>query len=188
MGFIAQKVEKIFPSLVSHYADTARGTDINLMDYTGFGVIAIKGIQELQQQMHDKDTTISYQQKQIDELKNMLLALQQKVESCSPCGSSSAQSTNHSSVTLTNNASLEQNIPNPFTNTTVINYTLPQKINTAQIIITDNNGKTIKQINISGAGKGSLTVDASTLMQGAYHYALFVDGKMIGTKQMVLAK
>jgi hypothetical protein len=47
-------------------------------------------------------------------------------------------------------------IPNPFAHTTTIGYSLPQKFINAQIVITDKSGKTLKQINISGNGKGSL--------------------------------
>ena len=71
------------------------------------------------------------QQKQIDELKAMI-------------GGNAAINV------LMNDASLEQNIPNPFNHSTTIKYTLPQKFTTAQIVITDKNGKTIKQLNISG--------------------------------------
>jgi hypothetical protein len=31
-------------------------------------------------------------------------------------------------------------------------------------------------------------VDASTIAAGAYNYTLYVDGKLIGSRQMVLAK
>jgi hypothetical protein len=55
-------------------------------------------------------------------------------------------------------------------------------------MITDKSGKTLKLANVSGSGKGSLNVDASVLASGAYNYSLFVDGKLIGTKQMVLTR
>ena len=85
-------------------------------------------------------------------------------------------------------ASLSQNIPNPFNNTTTINYSIPQQFSSAQIIITDQSGKVLKQININSVAKGSLNVDASTLPSGAYCYSLIVNGKLIDTKQMVLVK
>ena len=98
------------------------------------------------------------------------------------------QPVSQSSVVLTNAASLQLNIPNPFANATTIGYTLPQKFSSAQILITDKNGVTIKAIKISESGKGTLTVDASTLSSGDYQYSLVVDGRLIDTKQMVLAK
>jgi hypothetical protein len=72
---------------------------------------------------------------------------------------------------------------------------LPQTYSSAKIIVTDKAGKVLKQANlpagrqgISGTGNGSLQVDASALSSGAYQYSLYVDGKLIDTKQMVLAK
>jgi len=70
----------------------------------------------------------------------------------------------------------------------MINYSLPPNFVRAQIIITDKTGKTLKTVTVSGSGKGSLRVDASTLSSGAYQYSLVVDGKLVATKQMVLAK
>jgi uncharacterized delta-60 repeat protein len=93
-----------------------------------------------------------------------------------------------SKIISVNSAALEQNIPNPFNNATTINYTLPQKYSSAKIIITDQSGKILKQVNISGNGKGSLKIDASTLMSGAYSYSLYVDGNFVGSKQMILSK
>ena len=193
MGFVAQKVQELFPSLVTHYMDTARGTDVNLMDYSGFGVIAIKGLQELQQVVKQKDSTINNQQKQIDDLKSTMKQLQQSVlalQACNPCSNPNAATKNQSAVMLAaaDFSSLEQNAPNPFSKSTVIRYTLPQKFTTAQIIIADNSGKILKQVNISGTGKGSLNVDAGTLSSGAYKYSLMVDGKLVNTKTMVLTK
>ncbi len=91
-------------------------------------------------------------------------------------------------VLSSSSASLQQNIPNPFSNTTTISYTLPQQYASAKIIITDRNGSVIKQINLFDKGKGSVLIDGSTFLQGAYHYALIVDGKMISSKQMELIK
>jgi hypothetical protein len=71
-------------------------------------------------------------------------------------------------------ASLDQNIPNPFSNTTTINYSLPQHFTSAQIIITDNAGKVLKQVNVSGSGKGFLQLNASAFFFLSYQYSLLV--------------
>ena len=147
-GFIAQDVMKIFPSLVSHFVNKESNTDVYTMNYSGFGVIAIKGIQELMKQNEQKDSAIKDLQKQIDELKAIVLK-----------GNTAAEAKINTSLT---NVLLEQNMPNPFTNATTIRYNIPQKFVTAQIIITDNNGRQIKQVNISSPGKGSINVEASS--------------------------
>ncbi|MEP7145287.1 MAG: tail fiber domain-containing protein, partial [Ferruginibacter sp.] len=64
-GFIAQDVMKVFPSMVTHNVNKERNLDIYTMDYSGFGVIAIKGIQELQ-------TIVEEQKKEIAVLESRL--------------------------------------------------------------------------------------------------------------------
>ena len=46
----------------------------------------------------------------------------------------------------------------------------------------DKIGNIVKQRNISGTGKGSITIDATTLAAGVYSYSSLIDGKLIGTK------
>ena len=67
LGFIAQEVQSIFPEVV-HYSEA---DNLYGIDYSGFGVVAIKAIQEQQ-------TIIENQQKQIDELKAMVQSLLDK--------------------------------------------------------------------------------------------------------------
>jgi hypothetical protein len=55
----------------------------------------------------------------------------------------------------------------------------------AKIIVTDKSGIVLKQVNLAGK-KGSITIGAATLSSGTYQYTLYVDGKLIDTKQMVL--
>lgn len=70
-GFIAQEVEKIFPELVFKGSDNPN-QNYYTMDYSGFGVIAIKAIQE-QQKIIDKQKT------EIDQLKKEIELIKQKL-------------------------------------------------------------------------------------------------------------
>jgi hypothetical protein len=79
---------------------------------------------------------------------------------------------------------LEQNIPNPFANTTTINYNLPNKYSSSKIIVADELGNTIKNIDLSGTGKGSIRFSSSLKGGAFYTYSLYVDGKLIDTKRM----
>ena len=63
-GLLAQEVEKSFPEIVK-LNKTDDGKEIYSMDYSAFGVLAIKAIQEQQQQTDD-------QRKEINELKQMI--------------------------------------------------------------------------------------------------------------------
>jgi hypothetical protein len=162
-GFVAQDVDKAAKNIGYDFSGIDKSGKIMGLRYSDFVVPLVKAVQQLSQQNEDL-------QKQINELRAMM------------------SSSNINTNIMINDASLSQNNPNPFTKTTTIAYSLPQKFAHAQIIITDKNGKTLKQINISGSGKGAVNIDAATLSAGAYNYALYADGKLISSKQMVLTK
>ncbi len=189
-GFIAQDVEKAAKNLNYDFSgvDAPKNeNDFYGLRYAEFVVPLVKAVQELSGENNELKKKDELQQKQIDELKTIVQALQQNFNSCNPCAvnSSVQQSTKIVSVS---GALLEQNIPNPFNYTTTINYSLPQTYSSAKIIITDKRGKSVKEANVSGSGKGSLNIDASSLSSGAYQYSLYIDGRLIDTKQMMLAK
>jgi hypothetical protein len=75
-GFIAQEVLPLFPELVSDFQhptnDTTDNTIYHGINYAGFGVVAIKAIQEQQQQIEKQQQQIEIQQKEIDLLKEQM--------------------------------------------------------------------------------------------------------------------
>ncbi len=192
-GFIAQDVEDAANKLSYNFSgvDKPKTKDgLYGLRYADFVVPLVKAVQELSTQndslksiVAPLQATVTSLQQQLNQLKTMVLSMQQ----CSPCNAGTQSITNNYAV-ITDEASLEQNIPNPFSSSTTIRYTLPQKYTSAAIIVTDKTGKKLKTISVSGNGKGTLNVDASTLSSGAYSYSLLIDGKLISTKQMVLAK
>ena len=82
--------------------------------------------------------------------------------------------------------SLEQNEPNPFSQNTVVRYTLPENVKSAYLYIYDLNGKQVGQKTLDGRGKASVTLEAGSLTAGMYLYALVADGKVIDTKRMII--
>lgn len=193
-GLIAQDVEKILPNLVKNSKfdlpqirkdgerpdSTAKKEEESLsfksLNYTEFIPILIKGIQEQQQTINDL-------QQQINDLKTMVASLAQN-KSVTTSSNTSSSLVNTATVS---SATLEQNIPNPLSNSTTIRYSIPAGVGNAQLLITDLNGKAIKQIALQ-TGSGSVNIDASTLASGAYSYTLIVDGKQIATKKMVVSR
>ena len=89
---------------------------------------------------------------------------------------------NNNAIVLSN-AMLEQNAPNPVRNTTVIHYNVSGN---AQLVVTDQNGKTIKQLQVNGSS--SITVDCTALSAGTYTYILLSEGKIIDSKKMMVIK
>ena len=83
--------------------------------------------------------------------------------------------------------SLSQNIPNPFTESTLISYNIPANVNRALLAIFDLNGKMLLQYNLV-QGKNQLTIRGSQLPAGMYIYSLIADGAEVVSKRMVLSK
>ncbi|MEO8111416.1 MAG: tail fiber domain-containing protein, partial [Ginsengibacter sp.] len=74
-GFIAQDVMEVFPAMVTHNVNQARNLDVYSLDYSGFGVVAIKGIQELQKNVEDQKDKIAELEARLDRLEKMLKAI-----------------------------------------------------------------------------------------------------------------
>jgi hypothetical protein len=90
-------------------------------------------------------------------------------------------------VTLSNrnNIVLNQNVPNPFAESTVITYSIPATVQKAQIHFYDGTGKLINSVEIAERGNGQLNVFANDLSTGVYTYSLVADGQIVATKRMM---
>ncbi|HYJ62619.1 MAG TPA: tail fiber domain-containing protein, partial [Parafilimonas sp.] len=176
-GFVAQDVEKAAKNLNYDFSGVdAAKNDKSLygLRYSDFVVPLVEAVQELSRMNDAKDSEINNLEARLSKLEAMVSANQSTV--------------NSEQLAIVSSASLQQNNPNPFSNATTINYSLPKTYSSAKIIITNNNGVALKQINLSAKGKGSVNINASTLAAGAYQYSLYVDGKKIDTKQMISSK
>jgi predicted nucleic acid-binding Zn-ribbon protein len=80
----------------------------------------VKAVQELSKANDDKDAKINDLQKQNDAQQNINIDLQNRLAKLE------AMMNVHQSTTNLSSASLDQNVPNPFSHTTTINYSLPQ--------------------------------------------------------------
>jgi hypothetical protein len=87
----------------------------------------------------------------------------------------------------TNGASLQQNSPNPFSQSTVIRYTLPQTDKAAQLVVSSTAGSIVRQIPLQ-PGTDSVTIEGGALAVGIYYYSLYVGSSLVDTKTMVLTK
>ena len=97
------------------------------------------------------------------------------------------------------NIVLNQNSPNPFAEQTTITYKLPDTVKTAKMLFYDAQGELIKAVDLTSrrgrsdgrgdeiaecAGEGRLFIFAEDLRDGLYTYALVVDARKVGSKQM----
>ncbi len=172
-GFVAQDVEKVAKKLGFDFSGVdapKNDKDLYGLRYAEFVVPLVKAVQELAAQN--------------DALKDQLAALQTQIDQLRTSYSSGL---NASSFGLSK-ARLEQNSPNPFSKTTSIKYYLPETAKQARVLITDVNGKKVKEQNISSHGNGQITMVDEALSPGVYTYTLYVDGKIIESKKMIFTK
>lgn len=84
-------------------------------------------------------------------------------------------------------ARLGNNYPNPYVNSTLIPYSLPQDVQNASLNITDVTGRLIATYDLQ-EGERSIEFDASDLKEGVYYYTMYVNKNMVSTKKMIIIK
>lgn len=157
-GFIAQEVKEYYPELVR--------TDENgymSVDYVGFIPLLLESIKDLQKQVSDQQQIIA------------TLTDVRKNKSASVDGND-----------VLNVPAMGQNRPNPFTETTVVDCTVPESVAVAVLYIYDLQGRQLLDIPVNGRGRTSVTVEASRLGAGMYIYSLNADGQEIATRRMIV--
>jgi len=77
--------------------------------------------------------------------------------------------------------------PNPSFYQTTIDFTLPEEINQAMIVITDLNGHELQQYAVDKTF-GNLYINQSDVAPGTYIYSLMHDGEVLDSQKIVLAK
>ncbi len=85
---------------------------------------------------------------------------------------------------------LLQNRPNPFDESTIISFLVhgPATNHTARIVITDLNGKMIKEIPVEvREGMNEVLYHHGYNMIGTFLYSLYINDQMIATKKMIFA-
>lgn len=163
LGLIAQEVEQVIPGIVKTMPDSTKA-----IAYTDLIALLIEAIKE--QQLF---------------INNLKIEIQELNEIISSNGSQPTNITNRS-IQPSNSPSLSQNKPNPFNQSTEINYFLPDNVQSANIYIYDLSGSQVKNIPIQNKGEGTIIINGSELKAGIYHYILIVNGQEVDSKKMIL--
>lgn len=167
-GLAADQLKAVYPELV--YEDTNGNVSINYIEMIPLLVQAINEIKT-----------------ENDHLKTALSELQ---------GEGLYHAKTRKSVEMTTSIntadeailSLSQNKPNPLSTSTSIEVSVPEYVKTAALFIFDMSGKQIKCIDITERGSSCIPVTSDGLADGMYLYSLVADGKVVGTKKMILVK
>jgi hypothetical protein len=190
-GFSAQQVEKSAKEINYQFSGIDRPGDINKspygLRYTDFIVPLVKAVQELSAQNDSLKANNQILQSQINKLVQRMNTLELAQQEC--CNNISSQSiSNTQTISGNNQPRLEQNLPNPFNNNTIVRYYIPANTSNAQIVVTDISGHTLKNIALETKGSGQVIITGGTLSSGSYIYSLLINGRKIDSKQMVLTK
>ncbi|MBX3165013.1 MAG: T9SS type A sorting domain-containing protein [Bacteroidetes bacterium] len=138
-----------------------------------------KIVAQQQEQLAAQQQQLTQQAQQIQELQNQIAALQQQKQAA-PTGIEQLNSNS------SNGFYMEQNIPNPYSDETTIKYALPQSVNSAYMAVYDLSGKQLATFPMEKGGT-SLTISGRDLAAGIYLYSIIADGKVMGTKRMVVS-
>lgn len=175
-GFIAQEAQKVMPELAVTTND-----GVMAVDYDGFVPLLVQGFKEQQGVIEEQRKQLQATEEKLQKLYD-LLGINQ--ENAAPALVKQDVVDNNPDFP---NTRLLQNRPNPSNGSTVIEYSLNDN-GTALITVTDMAGNTRK--TFSGLAKGSnrLTINAGELAPGIYNYTLTIDGKIAGSRKMVIVK
>ena len=157
-GLDAEQLAEIYPELVEK---DKRGN--YWVNYIELVPILVKGINELSKELAELKGTSS------KKVKSQTTAIEDTVEDI-------------------DQVRMDQNKPNPFSESTVIKLNIPKDTKTATIFIYDLSGKQVKSIPVSERGKTDITVYARDLSAGMYIYSLVVDGQVKVTRRMMVTK
>lgn len=185
-GFLAQNLKEYFPNAVSSTTLgekrdlktgklMVQGGEAEVVNYDAMIPVLTKAIQEQQVMIEAKDQMINALQQQ-------MAALEQRISRLEGAPVAEKTAMNVSGATL------DQNTPNPFNGSTLINYNLPENTTNAKLVITSINGQVVRSMNLVGKGKGQVQLQASELQAGSYMYSLFVNGNLVDTKALLLSK
>lgn len=209
-GFIAQEVEKILPDLVREERHPAQydkegnliheALKFKSMNYQGIIPVLTKALQEQNELINDLQAITREKEAVINDLNDRLSHLENCLSRILP----SLCQINHGEIRensiekqqlLANILDVElsgqetvilnQNIPNPFAESTMIHYHIPENVRTAQLHFYDAQGKLIQTVDLTSRGTGYIQVFGANLATGAYTYTLVADGQIVSTRKMV---
>lgn len=180
-GFISQEVEAILPELVFDVhkpasidksgKEVTKEVDYKGLNYMAFIALLTKGLQEELLQIETQQAKLERQEEIINDLT-------QKISGTTGVHDLSTEA----------NFQMSQNVPNPFTHETIVNYKIPVTVENAYMAVYDLTGKQITTIGIEQKGSASITITTEKLVAGIYIYSIVADGKVLDSKRMIVAE
>lgn len=188
-GFIAQDVDAAAKKIDYNFSGIDKTGKIWGLRYSEFVVPLVKAVQELSSQNDSLKQSNQALSDKLNALSNKINQIETAISQCCNIFTSNMQTLNNQVQSKAINAArLDQNVPNPFNNSSSISYYISSSFHNAQLTITNVSGQILKSFTITQNGYGKQIISANELASGAYQYTLLVDGKIIDTKKMVISK
>ena len=193
VGVIAQEFKKIAPDHVIDYTFQDPEYDIKedylAVDEGMIKFMLINSVKELAAQNDSKDARIDELEVELNTMKALFTEIQAQLAGQPASGSSQAKlASQNATLEGANVATLAQNQPNPFSESTIIKYDIPEGSSGAHMNIFTTEGKLLKTIQIETPGAGQINLTANSLPAGNYLYQLVTDKGVVDSKTMILAK
>ncbi len=182
-GFVAQDVEKVAKNIGYDFSGVDKPKDEKEsfygLRYAEFVVPLVKSVQELAKENEALKATNEALNERLNKIEATLGINKPVTKNESPVPST---------VITLSSAKLDQNIPNPASQNTLINYYIPANTRSAEIQIIGIRGEIIKKVALPTKGNGQLKLQTALLDSGTYAYSLIVDGNLVDTKKMIMAR
>lgn len=186
-GFLAQDVEKAANKVGYGEFSGIVKPEINGgkygLRYAEFVVPLVGAVQEQQILIEDQQAQLSEKSQEIEDLKTEVAELKALVHQLID-----GQKVQPKQQAFITNATLGQNQPNPFNESTLIPYNIPNGAQSASLKVYTITGQLLRSIPIQNFGTGSIELQTDGLNNGQYTYSLEVDGQVVVTKKMSLQK
>jgi hypothetical protein len=169
-GFISQEMAEVFPELTKDvikpvFDESGKITSevsFKSLNYVGLISVLTAAIQEL-------NTELTQVQQDLNEYKATDVVRTQLFQ-------------NQNSI---NGYSIEQNVPNPFSDKTSIRFQLAPGVETATLSVFNLNGTFVKDYTLEG-NSGEVEILASEIGKGMFIYSLNQNGQEIISKRMIV--
>jgi hypothetical protein len=169
-GFISQELAEVFPELTRDitrpiYDENGKITSeisFKAINYVGLISLLTESIQELNKELTQISQDFN-EYKANDAVRGQILQ----------------------NTPLVNGYSLEQNVPNPFSDRTSIRFQLAPGVESATLSIFNLNGAFVRDYQLNG-NAGEVEILASEIGKGMYIYSLNQNGQEIISKRMII--
>jgi len=180
VGMLAQEFAEIEPDAVKPFSHTDKISN-KTEEFLSLNASSVK---------YMLVNAVKEQQALIEAQNAKIKSMEEKMERiASVRNQTSTPTANEISVLLEGNgkeqALLAQNMPNPFTTSTRIEYFIPADSRNARMSFRDMAGKEIKRVDITNDGIGAIELTAQDLTAGIYSYVLYLDGDIVDSKKMI---